>query len=236
MKAEAEALLEEGQIRAGIAGSMSTGFSFLDIKLGGFRPGQSYLLAGGKGFAEHFIYRSMIENISLFGREILFIDCGNSLNPFTISQMCREKGIGYQKVLERILISRPFTAYQLNTLFEEGLLEALDRRPSMVVFSNFLSLFRSEDIEKIDADIILKRMLGRLKVGACPLILTHSSGRRKHLEETAEAIDTFITLVPLRNQGMRTRIEKDPILLPQIIEYKHKSNTQKVLPDFMEVS
>ena len=214
-----------------------TGFAHLDRELGGLRCERVYLIKGGRDILDYFVYRAMIRNILQLDRKAVFIDCGNSFDPYMIARMCREGNVYEKKVLENILVSRPFTAYQLNTLIEDGLTSALKEKPVMVVFSRLLDLFTSGDVEDRDAGIILRRVLREVRAmvrDEYPLLVTHAHRKRKYLSSMRDAADSIITIQNIGNHGLRTTLEKDPVMQPRTIDFFLANGAQSILEDYIE--
>ncbi|NIR87080.1 hypothetical protein GWO13_05685 [Candidatus Bathyarchaeota archaeon] len=89
---------------------------------------------------------------------VVFIDGGNTFDPYAVSAIAQEYGLEPRSVLEKILISRAFTAYQLTALVFEKLEEALKKhRSKLVVVSDITGLFLDRDVPKTEGrDIFLK--------------------------------------------------------------------------------
>jgi hypothetical protein len=222
--------------RPGTGEVLSSGSEFFDRAFEGLRCGNIYLLVSQRGFAEYFVYRAMIRNILQHDGEVVFIDCGNSFDPYSMARMYREHGIEEKAVLRRILISRPFTAYQLNTLFNEMLRKVLGRKPLMLVFSRLLELFHSGDVEEKDVDIILPRVLRELKALASkdfPILLTHRGlRRRRYLSQLALAADAVYTFQVAGKHRIRVRVEKDPVLSPGVSDFFFACGPQTTLEEY----
>ena len=89
---------------------------------------------------------------------VVYVDGGNTFDPYAVSAMAQEYGLEPKSVLEKFLISRAFTAYQLTALVFEKLEEALRRyRSKLVVVSDIAGLFLDRDVPKIEGrDIFFK--------------------------------------------------------------------------------
>lgn len=89
---------------------------------------------------------------------VVYVDGGNTFDPYAVSAIAQEYGLEPRSVLEKILVSRAFTAYQLTALVFEKLEEALKRhRSKLVVVSDITGLFLDRDVPKIEGrDIFLK--------------------------------------------------------------------------------
>ncbi|MFQ6003286.1 MAG: hypothetical protein ACE5KJ_06025 [Candidatus Zixiibacteriota bacterium] len=88
----------------------------------------------------------------------VYVDGGNTFDPYAVSAIAREYGLEPKSVLEKIFISRAFTAYQLTALVFDRLEGALKRyRSRLVVISDVTGLFLDRDVPKIEGrDIFLK--------------------------------------------------------------------------------
>jgi len=91
--------------------------------------------------------------------QVIYVDGGNTFNPYAISALAQEYSLDPRLVLERILISRAFTAYQLTALVHEGLEEALKRyRSKLAIISDITGLFLDRDVPWEEAETLYKKM------------------------------------------------------------------------------
>lgn len=82
---------------------------------------------------------------------VVYIDGGNTFDPYVVSAIAQEYGLEPRSVLKRIVVSRAFTAYQLTALVFEKLEETLKRyRSKLVVISDISGLFLDRDVPKIE--------------------------------------------------------------------------------------
>jgi hypothetical protein len=94
---------------------------------------------------------------------VVYIDGGNTFDPYAISAMAQQYGLEPKCVLEKILISRAFTAYQLTALVFEKLEEALKRyRSKLVIVSDITGLFLDRDVPKIEGMDTFMKMIQHL--------------------------------------------------------------------------
>jgi hypothetical protein len=218
---------------------LSTGFDYVDSELEGLRPGNIHLVKGRSNLIDLFIYRAMVRNIIGLNRPVVFVDCGNSFSPYKIASICRASGFDAKEVLQKILISRPFTAYQLNTLIEESLSDTLTTTgPMLLVFSRPLNLFSSDDVDEKDASIILRRMLKDLKgltTGEYPLLISHDMRKMRGVSGTAQVADTVYNIKDLGEQKLSIFVEKDPSMSPRFLELIFSNNVQSILDDYLEM-
>jgi hypothetical protein len=89
---------------------------------------------------------------------VVYVDSGNTFDLYAVSAIAQEYGLDPKSVLEKILVSRAFTAYQLTELVFEKLEAASKRyRSKLVVISDITGLFLDHDVPKIEGrDLFLK--------------------------------------------------------------------------------
>ncbi len=63
----------------------------------------------------------------------IYLDGGNTFNPYAISAIAQQNDVDPKATLERIFVSRAFTAYQLSALIFETLEDALKEYGSKLV-------------------------------------------------------------------------------------------------------
>lgn len=77
----------------------------------------------------------------------IYVDCGNTFDPYRISAIAQKHSLEPKCVLEKIMISRAFTSYQLTALVFEKLEEALKKyRSKLVILSDVTGLFLDQDV------------------------------------------------------------------------------------------
>jgi hypothetical protein len=77
---------------------------------------------------------------------VVFVDGGNSFDPYSVAEIARNYGLDSRAVLERIYVSRAFTAYQLSSLILEELESAVNTKSRSIDFlfavsSSFFNAF-----------------------------------------------------------------------------------------------
>ncbi len=82
----------------------------------------------------------------------IYIDGGNTFNPYAISAVAQRYNLDPQSTLERIFVSRAFTAYQLSALIFETLENAFKQyRSKLVLISDITALFLDRDVPTREA-------------------------------------------------------------------------------------
>lgn len=109
-------------------------------------------------------------------RPLLVVDSANSLDPYLLADLARRLKQPPTGLLASVVISRPFTAYQLDAAIVDRLDGAIAaRRPSGVLLAGLLDLLHDEDIHTAEARRIFRRiltMIQRLAAGGLPVIAT----------------------------------------------------------------
>jgi len=141
---------------------LALGIPKLDEAFPGFQSGEFAVLAGRPlctvlSFLLSVRCQLPFRKGGLNSRAV-YIDGGNNFDPYAVSTIAQEYGLEPRSVLEKILISRAFTAYQLTELVFEKLEEALKRyRSKLVVVSDITGLFLDRDVPKIEGrDVFMK--------------------------------------------------------------------------------
>ena len=93
----------------------------------------------------------------------VFVDGGNMFNPYLIAEIARSYGLDSRIVLEKVYVSRAFTAYQLSSLILEKLESALKRRRArLLIVSDVTSLFLDRDLPKVEARELFMKVCVKL--------------------------------------------------------------------------
>jgi hypothetical protein len=93
----------------------------------------------------------------------VFVDGGNTFNPYLIAEIARSHSLDSRAVLEKVYVSRAFTAYQLSSLILEKLESALKRRRAgLLIVSDVTSLFLDRDLPKVEARELFMKVCVKL--------------------------------------------------------------------------
>ncbi len=122
---------------------------------------------------------------------VVFIDGGNTFRLYHISRLAQIHHMDPRQVLNRIYLSRAFTAYQMTTLIMEHLTDAVERYNSkIVVISDVAALFLDKDIPEEEAKSVYGQVMAYLQnfarekrivvIATCPA--HQSSSRSNYLQ------------------------------------------------------
>jgi len=123
---------------------------------------------------------------------VVFVDGGNSFRLYDVSTIAQSHELDPRSVLERIFISRAFTAYQLTSLILEKLRNAIETYNSkLVILSNFAQLYLDKDVPKKEAQEVFLQLTSYLsnfaKKSRVIILATHPpcfwSKRNRFFEE-----------------------------------------------------
>ena len=171
---------------------------------------------------------------------VLFVDGANSFRLYDVSDIAQAYELDPKQVLERIFVSRAFTAYQLTSIILDKLQTAITKYDSkVVIISNLAQLFCDKDIPKQEAEEIFNQLTNYLSTFAeknqIILIVTNKpylwSNRTKFFKQTLCESATVVVSIKKSNQTPYFALEKHPFL--QLGRAEFHSNKCTLL-DFME--
>jgi hypothetical protein len=94
------------------------------------------------------------------GSNVVFVDGGNTFRLYNIARLARLHQLDPRQVLERIFISRGFTAYQLTSLIMEKLEETIQKyKAELVVISDLAGFFLDNDVPQEEAEGIYNQIV-----------------------------------------------------------------------------
>ncbi len=99
---------------------------------------------------------------------VIFIDAGNCSDIYQACNFARQYGLDSKSILDRVIVSRPFTIHQLAGLIFHDLDELLQRtRTKLVVITDVLRMFLEDPQQQIDnrdeARWLIKEMAKELR-------------------------------------------------------------------------
>ena len=97
------------------------------------------------------------------GSNVVFIDGANTFRLYQIARLARSHQLDPKKALDRIYISRAFTAYQMASLILQKLEDAVTvYNAKLVIVSDIASMFLDKDVEDEEAKRIYSQITTRL--------------------------------------------------------------------------
>jgi Rad51 len=115
------------------------------IDLQDFKPSCITTIEGSSGLVPDVLFRLCAASVVSLDRDALFVDGGNSFNPYSLSRIAKSFGAEPRKVLSRIHVARAFTEYQMDALIH-GLQDAVEQwNPAVLAISYLPYLFSGSD-------------------------------------------------------------------------------------------
>ena len=97
------------------------------------------------------------------GSNVVFIDGGNTFRLYKIARLAQLHHLNPRQALERIFISRAFTAYQLTSLILDKLEETVQKyNAKLVVISDIAGFFLDDDIPNEEAQKVYSQIINYL--------------------------------------------------------------------------
>lgn len=158
----------------------------------------------------------------------VFIDGGNTFDPYAVSTTAQEYGLEPKSVLEKIFVSRAFTAYQLTALVCEKLEEALKRHNSkLVVVSDIAGLFLDRDVPKIEgSDLFFKMTQHLLNLAARRRVIVVASYFPQALSNRSRFLERVLygkagTVIGLKKSkgALKLIVARHPSIQPLVVDF-----------------
>ncbi len=173
------------------------------------------------------------------GSNVIFIDGGNTFRLYNVARLAQLHQLNPQEALERVFISRAFTAYQLTSLIMEKLEETIKvYNAKLVIVSDIAGFFLDEDVSLEEAQRVYSQIVSYLsnfaKKHQIILIATYlpyeRSRRNSSLKEMTFARASTVLEFTKTPYTKEVTLEKHPTLMLGTAELPSENLT---LMDFM---
>ncbi len=149
---------ELGERRYSSGRKIYTSLPPIDEFLGGFSLSELVLVDSSDRFIFDLTHMVCVNSIHTLGEEVVWIEGGNSVDPYKMVNLCKRFRLGRRDVLDGVNIARAFTAYQMTSLVEEELEKEVERtRCGAVVISCFPDLFLNKEMWWSEAFNLMKQ-------------------------------------------------------------------------------
>ena len=133
----------------------------------GFAPGDFAVLYGSPSVTSLTsllcIRAQLPVQLGGLGSNVVFIDGGNTFRLYKIARLAQVHQLNPKQVLERIFISRAFTAYQLTSLILDKLEETVKTyNAKLVVISDIAGFFLDSDVPQEEAQRVYSQIMSYL--------------------------------------------------------------------------
>jgi len=217
---------------------LNTSIAPIDDIIRGFRPSTTTLLDSDTKYASELLHTLCVHALAEFDEEVIWIDGGNAIDPYTLSALCKRRGLDRHELLSMVNVARAFTAYQLVSLVDVFLdKEARESSPSTIIISSISDMFMDKDVRRSESHQLLRecaKEIGRVtrESEAITVITSHTPGRvkpdPKMISLLSTAFDVYIQMRCERS-GIAVRIPKEA----RSASFTPVPWNQTVLNDFM---
>jgi hypothetical protein len=143
----------------------------IDDLFPGFAAGDFALLQGTSAvlpLSSLLCVRAKLPNqLGGLGTDVVFVDGGNTFRLYQVSRIAQIHQFDPRQALERIYISRAFTAHQLTSIVFESLKDIVDRfNAKLVVISDIAGLYLDKDVQAEEAKRVFSRLVAYLSTFA----------------------------------------------------------------------
>lgn len=168
------------------------------------------------------------------GTNVVFVDGGNTFRLYHVSRIAQLSQLDPRQVLERIFISRAFTAYQMTAIVLEKLKETVDKFDSrFVVISDIAGLYLDKDVPPKEAEdvfnqltVYLSRFAEENQLIVLATYLPHYPSRRNaFLQEAARGRANVVMSVRPTRFGQQFVLEKHPLFSLGYAEFPSENLT-----------
>jgi len=133
----------------------------------GFAPGDFAVLYGSPSvtsLTSLLCVRAQLPvQLGGLGSNVIFIDGGNTFRLYNVARLAQLHQLNPQEALERVFISRAFTAYQLTSLIMEKLEETIKvYNAKLVIVSDIAGFFLDEDVSLEEAQRVYSQIVSYL--------------------------------------------------------------------------
>ncbi len=136
----------------------------LDRFIGGFPPASISLLASHSEFLFNLVARIIVNTVNSSQRDVIYIDGGNTLDPYLLTTACRLFRVDADSVLRSVQVARAFTVFQLDALITQSLERILSQhKPRLVLVACISDLFLDRDVNWGEARTLFESDFWKLK-------------------------------------------------------------------------
>ena len=151
---------------------------------------------------------------------VIIIDAGNSSDIYSAVNLARQYGLDLKDTLKRIVVSRPFTIYQLANLVTCELPKAVQKFDTKtIIISDMLRMFLQDSQTRIkEARTIIKEIINSLRQisnNACVIVSFNYTLPSEYYQMLIPYFDKCIGI---------TNDESDNGLIVEVTHYKKKYN------------
>lgn len=128
------------------------------------KRGENTFISGSSSVTAKLLHSIVFRSLAVSDGIVLWIDGGNSFDPYRISELAERCGYDERKMLSRIRIARAFTAHQMEAIARSASKETRGNSMSILVVSSVAELFTGDVGWKEGMDLLQSTVgnLGKL--------------------------------------------------------------------------
>jgi len=143
---------------------VNSGIKEIDNLTGGFKRGEITYIDGDSSLISKIPDQICVNTYRTFHSDIIYIDAGMCVDPYRIAKYARKIEVSQREALEHVHISRAFTVYQLATLVQDMLEQAIKRyKPQTLIMGRFPIFYLDSEVETKEAQTLLRANLHKIK-------------------------------------------------------------------------
>jgi hypothetical protein len=120
------------------------------LDLAGFESSTITLIEGPSQFVPDLLLHLSAYIAGMRGRDVVFVDGGNSFNPYTLRRIAKFQQTDARTVMKKTHVARAFTEYQMNDLLTQQLLPVVNKwEPGMLAVAYLPYLFGDHNAKKL---------------------------------------------------------------------------------------
>ncbi len=211
--------------RASALVGLNSGIRKLDKLVGFIQKGSIVFIKGSKS-RKHILELFCLRSIMQYQNYCIFVDGGNSFDPYLLSELATTSREHAKEVLSRIMISRAFTCHQLASLVKQTGNVAKTFPANLVAVSDILHLFTDQEseVDGYEIEMILPKLLEYLKSLASngTIIAVTSDASNHWLDRMVESCSNIALTINDDREIVHITLEKHPLQRKGSAELKLK--------------
>lgn len=137
---------------------------------------------------------------------VVVVDAGNKSDFYQTVNFVRQYGLEIKSTLDRIIVSRPFTIYQLRRLLQELSKTVQKYQARAVIIPSLLDLFDDPSVKKKEAKQVIERILKSINDISTKLLVITSMQPNDYAKTILAKFDKRILLHTVERNKIRLNI------------------------------
>lgn len=236
IRGEAAHRIHPGEL--GAEGVVSTSVPTLDSFIRGFSPPSLILLDSSDHLVFDLAHMLCVNAVDALHKEVVWVDGGNSIDPYELGRICRRFHLDREEVLDSINVARAFTVYQMVSLIDEMLEKEVERvEAGAVVISCLPDLFNDPDVHWSESFQLMKRCVSKLKTlteerGLITFVTNYGLGKIMHRRSLKNLLYGSADQI-LRIENTKQAVKMSMVNEGRSMMYRPVPHNQTTLDEFL---